>query len=134
MSVVGKFYLHKALLELHQHKSVKGKEKEALALGRSLYADPRNRVPTLMMLELVLEAHENPAMDVAKRAIEIFGTPGSAYDALSGHWHRTREHFPVYGVAAGLEALEKMLAVPAEKSIFSQPLQPPAGPDEWFTK
>lgn len=27
MSVVEKFYLHKALLELHQHKSVKGKEK-----------------------------------------------------------------------------------------------------------
>ena len=36
------------------------------------------------------------------RAIELFGTPEKAYDALSGHWQRTRERFPVYGVAAGL--------------------------------
>jgi hypothetical protein len=73
-------------------------------------------------------------MDVAKRAIEIFGTPEKAYAALSGHWQRVRERYPVYGVAAGLESLEKMLAVPSEKSIFNQPLQAPAGPDDWFTK
>ncbi len=113
---------------------VRGEEAEALALARSLYAEQRNRVPTLMMLLLVLEAHENPAMDVAKRAIEIFGTPEKAYDALSGHWYRTRERYPVYGVASGLEALEKMLAIPDDKSVFKQPLQAPAGPDDWFTK
>ena len=73
-------------------------------------------------------------MDVAKRAIEIFGTPEKAYAALSGHWHRTREHYPVYGVAAGLEALEKMLAIPDDKSVLKQPLQAPAGPDDWFSK
>ncbi len=120
--------------EFYSLARVKGREKEALAMARALYEHQYNRVPTLMMLLLVLEAHEDPSIDVAKRAIEIFGTPEKAYDALSGHWHRTREHFPVYGVASGLEALEKMLAVPAEKSIFSKPLQAPAGPDEWFTK
>ena len=111
---------------------VKGKETEALAMARELYKDQRSHVPTLKMLLLVLEAHENPAMDTTRRAIEIFETPEKAYEALSGHWQRTRERFPVYGVAAGLEGLEKLLKIPAEKSIFSQPLQPPSGVDDWF--
>ncbi len=120
--------------QLYSLARVRGKEEEALALARTLYADQRSHVPTLMMLLLILEAHENPAMDTAKRAIEIFGTPEKAYEALSGHWQRTRERFPVYGVAAGLEALERMLAVPEDKSIFKQPLPAPSGPDDWFTR
>ena len=87
-----------------------------------------------MMLLLVLEAYENPAMDSAKRAVEIFGTPEKAYDALCSHWQRIRERLPVYGVASALESLEKTLAVPKEKSIFNQPLPSPKGPDEWFSK
>jgi hypothetical protein len=86
------------------------------------------------MLLLVLEAHENPSMDSSRRAIELFGTPEKAYDALTSHWQRTRERFPVYGVAAALESLEKTLAVSAEKSIFNQALQSTTGPDEWFPK
>lgn len=114
---------------------VQGRESEALALGRSLYdAGEQNRTPTLLMLLLVLEARENPSMDVEQRAIELFGTPEKAYEALSSHWRRTRERFPVYGVASGLESLERTLAIPAEKSIFNQPPPPPAGPDEWFSK
>ena len=110
---------------------VEGKETEALALARELYKDQRAHVPTLMMMLLVLEAHENPAMDTTRRAIEIFETPEKAYEALSSHWQRTRERFPVYGVAAGLEGLEKLLKIPADKSIFNQPLQPPSGVDNW---
>lgn len=113
---------------------VTGKEKEALAMARSLYADPQNRVPTLQTLLLVLEAYENPDMDTAARAIEIFGTPEKAYEALCNHWYRTREHFPVYGVAKALESLERQLNTPKEESIFNKPLPPPAGPDSWFDK
>jgi hypothetical protein len=114
---------------------VEGREGEALALGRSLYdAGVQNRTPTLLMLLLVLEAHQNPSMDVEKRAIELFGTPEKAYEALSVHWRRTREHFPVYGIASGLESLEKTLAIAREKSVFNEPPPPPAGPDEWFGK
>lgn len=123
-------YVHRS--EFYSLARVTGKEKEALALGRSLYADPRNRVPTLMILLLVLEAHENTAMDSTLRAIEIFGTPEKAYEALCGHWQRTRERFPVYGVATALETFEKSLAIPQEKSIFNKPLQAPQGPDDWF--
>jgi hypothetical protein len=114
---------------------VKGREGEALALGRSLYDQGRqNRTPTLLVLLVVLEAHENPDMDVAERAVGLFGTPEKACEALSGHWRRTRERFPVHGVAAGLHSLEKTLSIPAEKSIFNEPLPPPGGPDEWFSK
>ena len=55
-------------------------------------------------------------------------------EALAGHWHRTREKFPVYGVAATMEALEKMLNVPAEKSIFNQPMPPQWDTEDSFTK
>ncbi|RYD63126.1 MAG: hypothetical protein EOP83_12930 [Verrucomicrobiaceae bacterium] len=113
---------------------VKGKEKEALAMARSLYADPQNRVPTLQTLLLVLEAYENPDMDTAARAIEIFGTPEKAYEALSNHWFRTREKFPVYGVAKALESLERQLTISTKDSIFTKPLPPPAGPEAWFEK
>ncbi len=120
---------------LYSLARVEGRETEALALCRLLYDEGRqNRTPTLLILLLVLETHENPEVDVAKRAIELFGTPERAYEALSGHWQRTRERFPVFGVAAGLESLEKSLSIPPEKSIFNQPAPRPAGPDEWFSK
>jgi len=118
--------------EVYALARVEGRETEALSLARKLYAEGRiNHTPTMLMLLLVLEAHENPDMDVARRAIEIFGDAGKAYDALSTHWARTRERFPVYGVAAGLRALEKQLSIPPEKSVLNQS-PPPRGPDEWF--
>lgn len=113
---------------------VTGREKDALAMARDLYNTPRNRTPTLQTLLFVLEAHDQPDMDKTRRAIEIFGTPEKAYEALSAHWQRTRERFPVYGVAETLQSLEKQLNIPADKSILNQPLPPPFGPDEWFSK
>ncbi len=120
--------------QLYSLARVSGKEQEALALARSLYADKKNRVPTLMTLLFVLEARETPAMDVTARAIEIFGTPENAHEALKTYWRRIRERFPVYGVAPALESLEKMLEIPADKSVFNQPLPSPSSPDDWFTK
>jgi tetratricopeptide (TPR) repeat protein len=112
---------------------VEGREDEALEFARTLYADsPQNHTPTLLVLLVVLEAYENPEMDVAARAIELFGTPEKAYEALSAHWQRTRERFPVYGVSRALESLEKTLSIAPAESIFSQPPVPPIGPDEWF--
>ncbi|HSP43976.1 MAG TPA: hypothetical protein VLO11_13970 [Luteolibacter sp.] len=119
--------------ELYALARVEGRESEALALARRLYAEgPINHTPTLLMLLLVLEAHENPDMDFPARAIEIFGDPQKAYDALSTHWFRTRERFPIYGVAEGLRALEKLLTIALEDSVLNQPPPPPRGPDEWF--
>jgi hypothetical protein len=114
---------------------VENREAEALAMARTLYAEGvENRTPTLLMLLLVLEAHENPSMDVASRAIELFGTSEKAYAALSGHWQRTRERFPVFGVATALESLETILSIPKEKSIYNRPLPPPFDPNDLFEK
>jgi len=113
---------------------VSGREKEALAMGRALYAEGRNRPPTLLILLLVLEAFENPDLDTAARAVELFGTPQKAYEALSGHWQRTRERFPVYGIAKGIEALEKTLEIQSEKSIFNQPQPAVLDEDHWFSR
>lgn len=112
---------------------VTGKEKESLAIARSLYGEPSNRTPTLTILLLVLEAFENPELDSAARAIELFETPEKAYEALSVHWQRTRERFPVYGIAKGLEALEKALRIPPEKSILNQPPAPQFDEERWFS-
>jgi hypothetical protein len=120
--------------EFYSLARVTGKEKEALALARSLYAEKQNRTPTLLILLLVLEAYENPDMDVSARAVELFGTPEKAYEALTGHWHRVRERFPVYGVAGALESLEKTLNIPKDQSIFNKPMPAPLNPDDLFSK
>lgn len=119
--------------EFYALARITGREAEALAMARALYAEGvQNRTPTLLALLLVLEAWENPAMDTAARATELFGSPENAYEALSGQWRRTRERFPVFGVAAALESLERTLSVPHEKSVLSQPLAPPLDPENLF--
>ncbi len=112
---------------------VKGREAEALTLARSLYAEGvQNRTPTFNVLMLVLEAHENPNLDTAARAVELFKTPQKAYSALSAQWMRTNDRFPVYGIAAAMASLENTLNIPEKDRILNRPLPPPAGPDEWF--
>ena len=112
---------------------VAGQESAALAMARSLYAaGPHNRTPTLLVLLLVLESHANPALDGGQRAVELFGTPAKAYAALAGHWRRTREQFPVYGIAAALESLEQSLAIPKDHSLFNQAVPLPVNPDDWL--
>lgn len=114
---------------------VDGKEAEALAMARALYEEGiQNRTPTLLTLLLVLEARESPTMDTAARAIELFGTAERAYDSLSSQWRRTRERFPVFGISSALEALERTLAIPQEKSVLAQPLPVPLDPESMFSK
>lgn len=112
---------------------VPGREAEALELGKRLYADStQNQTPTLKTLILILEAYQNPSMDVAARAIEIFGNARIAYDSLSGHWMRTRERFPVHGVAGAIESLERTLEIAPEDSVLRKPTPPPVDPDALF--
>ncbi len=120
--------------QLYSLARVKGRELEALALARKLYAIRKNQTPTLKTLLFVLEAYENPKLEMEKRAVEIFGTPEASYDALCSHWQRTRERYPVYGVAGALQALEKTLKIDPENSIFNQALQSPTMTDDWFSK
>ena len=120
--------------ELYSLARVVGKEAEALSLARVLYADKTNRSPRVKMLLFVLEAHENPNLDLTKRSIELFGTAKEAYQNLSILWQRTEDRFPVYGVASVLVSLEKSLNVPEKESVLKKPAKSPTGPDEWFAK
>lgn len=114
---------------------VAGREAQALVLARALYAEGvKNRTPTFLTLLLVLEAYENPEMDTAARAVELFGSPGKAYESLSGHWQRTSERFPVYGVAKAMAELENTLAIPEKDRVLNKSLPPPRDPDQWFEK
>ncbi|MFZ9940776.1 MAG: hypothetical protein ACO3F7_01350 [Luteolibacter sp.] len=112
---------------------VEGREAEALKEARRLYAQGKiNHTPTMKALLFVLQAWENPQMDLLASAVEIFGSAEKAYEALSGHWLRTRDGFPVHGISSVLPQLEERLAIPAEKSVLNRPLPAPVGPDEWF--
>lgn len=112
---------------------ISGREAEALALGKKLYAEnPANRTTTLLTLLTILEFHENPDIDPAARATELFGSPEKALRALTIHWRRTHERFPVYGVSQAIESLEKQLRIPPAESALNQPLPPPQQTDDWF--
>jgi hypothetical protein len=112
---------------------VDGREAEALKEARRLYAQGKiNHTPTMKALLFVFQAWENPQMDLLASAIEIFGSAEKAYEALSGHWLRTRDGFPVHGISSVIMLLEERLAIPREKSVLSRPLPAPVGPDEWF--
>lgn len=102
----------------------KGREKEALKMGRELYAQPSNRVPTVLCLMFVLEHRENPSIPPLERAVSMFGTADRAYRELSLYWMRGRERYPLDGVAAALQGLEKQLQVPPEKSVLKTSLEP----------
>ena len=104
---------------------VPGREAEALALARSLYQNRSNRTLTLECVYFTLEVYANPAViDPERLAIGLFGSAENAYKSLSNYWLRTREHFPVHGVAAALKAFETQLGIPADKSIFLQHPEP----------
>jgi tetratricopeptide (TPR) repeat protein len=109
-----------------------GREKEALALARKLYANPSNRVTTLVSLLFVLEERESPSKAPDLRAIELFGSPKAAYRELGDFWVNTKQRYPVDGIAAALQGLEWRLLVPEEKSIFKIPLPPEIDPNTWF--
>jgi len=112
---------------------VPGKEAEALALARSLHQQGGiNLTPTLLTLLFALEAHESPHPDPAARAIEIFGSSDAAYDTLSQFWMRTRERFPVYGIADALRQLESQRGITPQNSVFNRPPPPPWNPYDMF--
>ena len=111
---------------------VPGHEQDSLNLARSLYVDPRNRTSTLLILLYVLECHADPDRDVEELALQLFGDAEKAYNALTLHWRRTREGYPMDGVALGLARMEQLLDIPMPRSVLNQPQPPPPNLDDWF--
>ncbi len=102
--------------QLYALARVPGKEADALALARRLFADPRNRLPSLNCLCFALEAQAgaNPATLVG----QVFENPRQAWDQLATYHGRADEGYPQAGVEAALRTLEHQLQIPPEKSVF----------------
>jgi len=118
--------------EFYSLARVKGREAEALELGRQLHASQIHHVPTFLSVLFVLEAWKNPELDHLAVALEIFGSEEYAARNLGVFWQRVREQFPVHGVARALGLLDDSLDTPPDQRVLNQPLPPAFDPEDSF--
>jgi hypothetical protein len=119
---------------LYSLARVPGREKEALALALEIKAGQQQLQPTMLGLLYTLQHHENPDRDVLELADSIFSSRKEAYDVLGNQWLRTRDRFPVDGIARIVPLLETELGVPPDRSVLKVPLPSPMNPDDAFGK
>ncbi len=84
---------------------IRGREQEAWELGRRLYEDPEQRVPSLLCLLFVLEHKLAVPQGQGLTAEQLFGSTQRARKQLA-RYLRNRLGFPTEGVAAYLESTE----------------------------
>lgn len=119
---------------LYSLARVPGREKEALELAEEIKAEQSRTLPTMLGLLYTLNFHQNPDQPVMALVDSIFPSRELAYDILGNQWLRTRDRFPVHGIAKAIAQLEQLLKVPGESSIFKQELQKPLDLDDYFKK
>ncbi len=87
---------------------IRGCEQEAWALGRQLFAEPTQRVPSVRCLLFVLQNYLGEHIPAAERltATELFGTAEKARKQLT-RFENNRLNFPTHGVAAYLRGGEE---------------------------
>lgn len=117
---------------LYSLARVPGREEEALELAESLRGRSSRVLPTLQGLLYSLRFHQNPERDVRELIDSVFSSREVAYRILGDQWLRTRDHFPMHGIAKAITLLEGELNVPEERSVFRIPLQSPVTPGEAF--
>lgn len=106
--------------EFYALARVPSKSKEALELGRELFKDPRNRVPSLLTNIFVLE---NRLKLPEKERIpfkELYPTDDIARDMMSGHLANSLR-YPVDGLR---EALDRLPPAPKEAEPTSSTNHP----------
>jgi hypothetical protein len=112
---------------------VPGREMEALAMARKMRAE--NGVLTTTMLGMIytLSYHEDPSQPLDKLIDSVFPSRELAYDVLGGLWLRSRDRFPVFGVAKGIALLEAELKIPEESSVLKTKVSGAMNLDDYFT-
>ena len=115
---------------LYSLARVPGREMDALALANQIREENPRLPPTVLGLLYTLNYHEDPAQDVLILADSIFPNRKIAYNVLGNQWMRTRDYFPVDGIARVIPLLEKELGVPEENSVLKVKLLSPMNPDE----
>jgi hypothetical protein len=111
---------------------VPGREKEALELLRKIEAEGGPITPTFYGLSYALKYHENPSQPVMALIDSVFPSREMAYEVLSGQWLRTRDSYPMFGVADGIALLESQLLLRPEKSVLKQNPPPPMELEDFF--
>ncbi len=86
---------------------IRGREQEAWALGRRLYASERQRVPSVLCLLYVLQQRlgDQIAPSVALTLEQLFGNSEKARRQL-GRFRNNMNNFPTYGIDEWLEGDE----------------------------
>ena len=115
---------------LYSLARVPGREMDALALANQIREENPRLPPTVLGLLYTLNYHEDPAQDVLTLVDSIFPNRKIAYKVLGNQWMRTRDYFPVDGIARVIPLLEKELGVPEENSVLKVKLLSPMNPDE----
>ncbi len=124
---------HLRRFEFYALARVPGREADALALGRKLYAEsPANHVPTLLSVLFALEAWADPEANPMALALAFYGDKAQATEQLGLYWHRIRERFPTHGVAQALESLYDAQDVPQADRILNQPFPHIYDPEDAF--
>lgn len=118
---------------LYSLARVPGREKEALELALEIKAEQELLPPTMLSVIYILSYHNDPEQSVMELVDSIFSSRKVAYENLGKHWLRTRDRFPLYGVAKALKLLEAELEVKDEHSVFKQELLSPMDLDKFFT-
>jgi hypothetical protein len=118
---------------LYSLARVPGRESDALALLKEIEAVGDPLPPTIHGLSYTLRHHADPSRPVMELVDAIFPSREAAYDVLGNQWLRTRDHFPLHGVAEAVALLEADLKIPEQSSVLKQDVLPPMDPDDYFT-
>lgn len=119
---------------LYSLARVPGREKDALAMARKIRSEQGSNSITLLSVLYTLSFHEDPTQPVGKLIDSVFLSRRKAYEVLSGLWLRTRDRYPVYGVAQAITILESELKVPEAESVLKRELLPPMTPEDYILK
>jgi hypothetical protein len=111
---------------------VPGREKDALKLLLEIEAEDSKQPPTMRGLSYSLRYHANPSQPIMELVDSVFPSRQFAYEMLGTQWIRTRDRFPLFGVAEALALLEGDLKIPPEQSKLKQELPPPMNTDDYF--
>lgn len=117
---------------LYSLARVPGREKQALVLLKEIEAEGGRLPPTFFGLSYTLRHYEAPARPIMDLIDSTFPSRQAAYETLGSQWHRTRDRFPVFGVAEALAHLENDLKIPPERSVLKQDVPAPMEPDDYF--
>ncbi|MFD2256433.1 hypothetical protein ACFSSA_07090 [Luteolibacter algae] len=119
---------------LYSLARVPGREGEALKLAREIHQEQERIPPTVLALLFVLSYHEQPTQPVMSLVNSIFPDKRTAYDILGNLWLRSREHYPVYGIAQAVSQIEAYFNIPEEESLLKVPISPPTNMDDYFIR